>query len=216
MKAIYIRTSTKEQTPELQLKDIASMVAIKDIPIYTDKQSAWQDHKERTDFNKLKKLITSNRIKDLYVWDLDRIYRDRKKLISFLELCKVYKCKIHSFRQSFLKDINNIPNPWNEIVFDLLINVLGWIAEEESSKKSMRIKNAVVKKEGSQTKSYKGNAWGRKGYTKQTITKVMELYKQGKSIREISKSVKYYDKNRNEKSISVGGVHKIVSLNTTQ
>jgi len=46
-----------------------------------------------------------------------------------------------------LEEINKIPKPWNDIMFDLLLNIFGWIGEEESTKKSDRIKLSIRKKE---------------------------------------------------------------------
>ena len=43
---IYIRTSTEEQTPELQVRDcelLASKLGLTDCEILSEKQSAWKD-----------------------------------------------------------------------------------------------------------------------------------------------------------------------------
>jgi len=95
-----------------------------------------------------------------------------------------------------------------------MIQQAGEQAEEESRKKSERVKLAVRKESGI-TKSYKGNKWGRKNLTKQTIKKVIQLKKENPklSIREISKQISYYDKNNNSKNISRSAVHKILNEN---
>lgn len=221
MKAVYIRTSTHEQTPELQLKDISSLIDLTGVTIFKDKQSAWQDFKERSEFKELSNLIKSRKVSDLFVWDLDRIYRNRKKLIEFFELCKIYDCKIHSVRQQWLEEINGMPNPWGEIIHNLMLQVMGWIAEEESQKKSDRIKNAVTKKKNYkgvvETTSAYGNKWGRKNLSPQTIKKVLDLFDQGISLRKISKEVWIYDQHGNKKkNISLGAVHKIVTEKTQE
>ena len=87
-------------------------------------------------------------------------------------------------------------------MFDMLIQIFGRIGEEESLKKSQRVKMAVVRKDGKKTKSYKGNTWGRKPLPKQTIDRVIKLKGEGLSIREIAKRVLVYDKSRNAKNIS--------------
>ena len=215
-KIIYIRTSTKEQTPELQLKDINSIINIKDCIILKDKQSAWQDFKERKEFNELKSMITKREVSDLYVWDLDRVYRNRKKLVEFFLLCKLSNCRIHSYRQTWLEEINTMPNPWNEIVHNFMIQIMGWIAEEESNKKSERVKNAVKKKKNYKgemiTTSTYGKKWGRKNLSPQIIKKVLELHEAGISLRKIKNQVWVYDQYGNKKkNISIGAVHKIVT-----
>ena len=211
MKAIYIRTSTQEQEPENQIKDCESMSG-KDYTLYEEKQSAWNDKKEREVFEKLKKDIQYKRITELYVWDLDRLYRNRIKIKEFIQFCKTYDCKLFSYRQKFLNQIQdlNLPKDFEflrDMMLNNLIEMLGWIAEDESKKKSERVKLAVKKKDGI-TKSYKGNKWGRKALKLEP--KILELYKNGKSIREISKEVYYIDHNNNKKFVSIGYIHKTI------
>ena len=59
-RAIYIRTSTQEQTPEIQIKDCESLFS-GEYSLYQDKQSAWKDNKERDNFERLKKDIIAKR-----------------------------------------------------------------------------------------------------------------------------------------------------------
>jgi len=112
----------------------------------------------------------------------------------------MYKVKLHSSRQQWLEDLHKAPEPWNDIMYDLLINIYGHIAQDESDKKSKRVKAAVRKKDGI-TKSYKGKKWGRKSLSTNKIRMIIELHKKEKSIRTISK----------ELNISLGVVHKYIS-----
>ncbi len=213
---IYLRTSTEEQNPENQLKDckqLATQLKLKNYETVEDKISGWKDI-ERNGFDKIVEAIKRKEVEHLICWDLDRLYRNRKKLIAFFELCKIYNCKIHSFRQQWLESLNSIPSPFNEIMHNLMLQVMGWLAEEESNKKSERVKNAVRKERGI-TKSYKGNRWGRKPISKSVVVEVLDLHKQGKSIRQISRVVFYWDKNNNKRNLSVGGVHKIIKENSS-
>ena len=197
-KTIYIRTSTEEQNPENQLKDCESMFE-GDYELYRDQQSAYKDNVERKDFNRLRQDIKYNKVKDIYVWDFDRVFRNRIKFKQFLEFLKAYKCKLHSFNQKWMENINNIPEPWNEIVSDMLIQIFGYIAEEESTLKGKRIRNAMrMKKDG--VYSYKGNKWGRKRVSSQKKNKIRELYNLNNkiSIRSLC----------GETGLSVGAVHK--------
>lgn len=209
---IYLRTSTAEQTPENQLKDCKALVnrlSLSDYEVISDKQSAWKDNVEREGFEKVKKAIQSKEVKSLVCWDLDRLYRNRKRLIEFFEFCKVYNCKIFSVRQDWLQSLNKIQEPFNEIMHSLMLQIMGWLSEEESSKKSERVKLAIKKKEG-KTYSKFGRRWGRKPLSKNVIEKVLSLHKEGRSIREISRAVTYWDKNNNKRNLSIGGVHKII------
>jgi len=208
MKAVYIRTSTDEQNPENQIKDIEA-IAGKDYILFKDKQSAKKEKKERDNFERLKKEISKRKINELYVWDLDRIYRNRKKLKEFFEFCKLYKCKIHSYRQQWLEELHKIPEPFNEIMHSLMLNIMGWLAEEESKKKSERIRLAMRKTKNG-VYSYLGNKWGRKKLPIKTARKIIELRKRGKTYREICNEVYYWDKNNHKKHVSLGIVHKVL------
>lgn len=208
---IYLRTSTEEQNPENQLKDCVALLEslnLNDYEVLYDKVSGWKE-KERESFDKIKKAIMKGQIRNIICWDLDRIYRNRKNLVGFFKLCKTFNCKIYSARQEWLENLNKIQEPFNEIMYELMLQILGWLAEEESNKKSERTKNAVRKIAGV-TKSYKGNKWGRKPLSKNTIKQVLELHNQGLSMREISKQVYYWDKNNNKKQIALSSVHKII------
>ena len=213
--AIYIRTSTEDQNPENQLKDIYTMIPEEEgTLVYKDQVSAWKDKVKRPAFENVKLLIKNREVTDLYVWDWDRLFRNRKKLKSFMVFCKLYNCKLHSYRQKFMEDIHNIPEPFNEIVANMMTEMLGWLAEDESNRKSERIKAAVRTKKG-KTMSYKGNKWGRKALPKQTIDRVMTLRQENPnwSLRRLASECYYYDKNKNKKFLGVSTVHKVLKEN---
>ncbi len=210
MNIIYLRTSTEEQNPENQLKDCLELVKklkLEDYELFEEKQSAFKDTKREV-FGNIEKLIKKRKVKAIICWDLDRLFRNRKKLIEFFELCKVYDCKIYSFRQDWLESLKDIPEPFNEMMHGLMIQVMGWLAEDESKKKSDRVKMAIRKVNGV-TKSYKGNKWGRKKL-KKVDKQILELRNQGKTIRQISKAVYYWDNNNHKKYVSTGYVHKCI------
>lgn len=210
---IYLRTSTEEQNPENQFKDclaLAEKLDLKDFEKLEEQQSAFKDNIQRDKFNLIKKSIQQRQIKNLVVWDLDRLFRNRKKLIEFFEYCKIYDCKIYSARQEWLESLNKIQEPFNEIMFNLMLQIMGWLAEDESLKKSQRVKSAVRKDKGI-TKSYRGNKWGRKTIiTKRLIEECRTLREQGLTLRKIAERVYYYDKNNNRKKISPALVCQIL------
>ena len=184
---VYIRTSTQDQNPKNQLADIM-IIAPKDSIIYEERQSAWKDHiKQRPKLEEIVSLVKKGKITDIYVWDLDRLYRRRLMTVEFMKFCKAYNCRVHSYRQHWLKQIEQIPSPWNEIMYDQLIQIIAWLAEEESNKKSERIK-AAVRRRKDITKSYRGKIWGRPR-AKVNKYKILALRNQGKSLREIGKEL---------------------------
>lgn len=205
---IYLRTSTEDQNPMNQLKDCLSINHYGDHFVLEDKQSAFKDQ-ERPSFENLKKLIREGKIKHLLVWDFDRLFRSRVKFKEFLVFIKAYGVQLHSYRQQWLEELYKIPSPWNEIVSDLMINIYGHIAEDESRKKSERVRIAVRKQDGT-TVSYRGNKWGRPELPDSAVQHIKQLHEQGISIRKIAKQVTYWDKNKNKRPVSVGVVHKII------
>ncbi|HWY11347.1 MAG TPA: recombinase family protein [Bacteroidia bacterium] len=215
MNVIYIRTSTSEQTPELQLRDILPIVN-GEYELFSETLSAWKENVKRPEFENVIKLIKTGKVKHLYAWDLDRLYRNRIKLKELFELAKLFGTTIHTANQQWLENIYKIPAPFNDIMSDLLINLFGWLGAEESKKKSERVKMSVRKDSKGVTRSHNGNRWGRKSFPKQTVTRVLELAKTGASVRQIAKQVNVYDKNKNERPISKSAVHKIIAENIAQ
>jgi len=211
---IYLRTSTEEQNPENQLKDceaLAHRLNLIDYDVLQEKKSAFKDTAKRKVFDLIKKAIQEGDVKNLIVWDYDRLFRNRIKTIDFIRNYSGLGLKVYSFRQAWFEDIKKIPEPFNDMMNDLMLQLIGWIAEEESRKKSERVKNTVVKEQGI-TKSYKGNKWGRKSIQTDRLRKeVLQLKEQGLSIRNIAKQVYYYDKNNNKKNPSIAFVHKLLS-----
>ena len=184
---IYLRTSTAEQNPENQLNYCEGLNKFGDANVIIEQQSAFKDYlRARPKFYKILEQIKKRQIKHLIVWGFDRIYRNRKKLAEFFEICKIYECKIHSHRQKWFEDIHKIPQPWNELMLQQLIFILGWIAEEESKKRSERVKAAVEK--GDITRSKYGNKWGRKQIELDT-GKIIFLAKRGLSYRDIANEI---------------------------
>lgn len=185
---IYIRTSTEDQEPEIQLKAIKE-IAPEGCKVFKEKKSAWKKDYARPVFKEIQTLIMRREIKSLYVWDLDRIWRRRKKLINFMQMCKIKGVAVFSYRQTWLNEIQQQEGLFSEMMYDIMLQILGWIAEEESSKKSERIKNAVVKKDG-KTRSYKGKTWGRPKTSPETIGKIKRLYDDGFSVCAIQKKLR--------------------------
>ena len=111
---VYLRTSTEEQHPENQLRDCKTLTN-EEFEVVEEKQSAWKD-KERPKFESIKSRIKDGEVQELICWDWDRLFRNRNRLKQFFEFCKIYKCKIHSFRQKFFEDFYKIHDHVDEII----------------------------------------------------------------------------------------------------
>lgn len=151
---IHIRTSKQEQKPENQINDIVKTFNLNRALciIRKEQESAWKIDGIRSELNRTLKLARKLKV-NIYFWDYDRLYRNRRKVVSTVKEYAKLGIHIKSARQIWLDQILEAPEPWNEIMFDLALNIVGWIGEEESQKKSDRIKAAYKRHKGS---------WGRR------------------------------------------------------
>lgn len=225
---LYLRTSTKDQDPLLQEEagiKFCQEIGLDSPEIVPEQGSAYKLEKTRPKWENVVKMA-KNEKRAIVVWKYDRAFRNREEFYKFMKIMfEVYKVKIYSVTEpSILKfwgmlDKSYSDNPiFNELVnnlfkllWDFMIQMAGEEAEEESRKKSERVKLAVRKEKGKPTKSYKGNKWGRKHLSRNIVKEVLEAHKKGLSIRKISESVFYWDKNNNKKNVSIGAVHKILT-----
>ncbi|HUS49638.1 MAG TPA: recombinase family protein [Candidatus Paceibacterota bacterium] len=228
---LYLRTSTKDQNPELQKESGVEFCvenSLGEPDVYSEKGSAYKLEKIRPIWESVVNQAKKEK-RDIIIWKYDRCFRNRKEFYDFMKVMfEVYGTKVYSVTEPSIIGFWNMMGKFhsndpifNELlkgifkaIWDFMIQQAGEQAEEESRKKSERVKLAVRKESGI-TKSYKGNKWGRKNLTKQTIKKVIQLKKENPklSIREISKQISYYDKNNNSKNISRSAVHKILNEN---
>jgi len=211
---VYLRASTDEQDTENQRVALQKMVP-GHAEWHSESSSAWRSdsEKSRPVFAALRERVLHGEIDHFYVWDLDRLYRNRRRLVAFFKLCTARGTKIISFRQPWLSQIVEMPEPWNEIVQDLMVQVLGWLAEDESQKRSDRVRASMRERADGTVVSRNGRKWGRPGLAKQTRRRVIETYQahdEALSMRELASLVVRYDKHGNAKPISKSTVHKII------
>jgi len=227
---IYERTSTKEQHPELQNKDninFCSLNNLEIVDIIEEQGSAWKKSSKRLEWEKCIELAKKNKY-SIVLWRYDRAFRNREEFYKFMKIMfEVYNVKIYSVKEPSIMalwemiDKQNISDPIQselikgimKVLWNFLIQSAGEQAEEESKKKSERVKLAVVREEGKKAKSYRGKKWGRKSIPKSAIELVLELNKKGYNIRKIASEVKYNDSSNNQKNISKSVVHKILNEN---
>ncbi len=224
---IYLRTSTKDQNPELQKEDCIKFCQERGIEIaeiVQEQGSAYKLEKIRPKWESVVKRAKNEKL-SIVLWKYDRCFRNRKEFYKFMKVMfEVYGQKVYSVTEpsilSFweMMDNSKSDNPiFDELLkgifqamWNFMIQQAGEEAEEESKKKSDRVKLAV-RREGKITKSYKGNKWGRKPLSKKVKENVIKLREEGKSMREITREISYYDKNNNKKQLSLAGVHKILN-----
>jgi DNA invertase Pin-like site-specific DNA recombinase len=218
---IYLRVSTEEQDEKWQLDPIVKTFNCdKDkCLIFQERMTAFNQDKEhkRLEFLKLKEQIKKGGPGKLYIFALDRLFRNRKKTIEFFNYCKMYDVDIYSYTEQWLLDFQNIkkqmPGDFKfmiDSIYDMMLNMFAQMGESESKNKSNRVKKAINKSSGI-TKSVYGKKWGRKNLSKQLQTKIIELHKQGLSQRKIRDQVFIYDEHGNKKkNVSLGTVNNII------
>jgi site-specific DNA recombinase len=208
MKAIiYLRTSTAEQFPEKQKADclrFAESRGYEIVDVFQEQLSGYKDI-VRPRYEEVKARAYKGEIQAVIVWALDRWVRNKDTLLEDVTTLRSYGCKLHSVNEQWLESIN-VEGPLGKTIQDFLLGIVGSLAQIESQRKSERTTMAFKNKTG---------RWGRKGLPNVTKQKIIDLYKQGVSLRAITQQVTYYDKNKHPKNVSLGAVHKIISDLTT-
>ena len=221
---IYLRTSTKDQNPELQKEqciNFANKLGLEIVDVISEQGSAYKLEKIRPKWESVQERAKKEKL-DIIVWRYDRSFRNRADFFKFMKIMfEVYGTKVYSVTEPSILSFwdmmskSNSDNPiFNELlkgifkaIWDFMIQQAGEEAEQESKKKSERVKLAIRTNEGI-TKSYKGNKWGRKAL--KVDNEIIKLYQEGKSYREIQKNVSYWDKNNHLKNVSLGYVCSVV------
>jgi len=219
---LYARVSTKKQSEQEQIPSIINGFNLNESNciIFKEEVSAWSIEKEskRLELLKLKKVIENREINKLYIWDLDRLYRNREKTKEFYNLCSFNGVEVYSLNQTWINDFADLKAKFPENfkflidhISNLLLDVYTQSAEDESTKKSERVKLKVKKCDDGITRSTNGKKWGRRKLPARVIEEVLNYSKEKKSMRWIAGNVYYYDKNNNKKNLSVGKVHQIIN-----
>jgi len=225
---IYNRVSTSEQNPELQIKECEELCKSKGWEIIDrlqEQASAYKDESKREKFNQMIQRAESGEFQHIVVWNMDRFSRQPEeevlKLVKKLNL--IYGVDVVAVKgdiwSELVESIGKLKAQGfiGEAISDFLEKIIRGLefqrAYRESKNKSERVKLAVVKEAGQQTKSYLGNVWGRKTINSNRLNKkILELRKEGLSFRDIQKheEVYFYDKNNNKKKPSLATIHNFI------
>jgi len=204
--AIYIRVSTEKQTVKSQEEPCRKYCKDKKYEIYgifiDEAKSAYHNVK-RKQYDKVIDLVKKREIQHIVVWALDRwTRRGPKELKESIDYLSVYDVQLHSIQETWLDTIN-IPGI-GKVVKDFLIGIVGWIAQEESTRKSERVK--LSKK---YQKAVKKGKVGRPGIPESIRQKVLKLLEEGKSYKYIQENVTYKAKYGKVKHISPPTISEI-------
>lgn len=176
----YARVSTLlKQEPEHQLVPIRGVATNREFQLvgeYVDRITGSADRRKALD--QLVKDARMGKFKVVIIFALDRLARDTRFLLNLLHELDGYGVTLISLRESI-----DLGTPVGRAV----TQILGAIAELEKSLISERIKTALAVKK--MTAADTGWSCGRKPLPAKTVEQVKTLRANGKSIREISRTL---------------------------
>lgn len=194
--ARYRRISDKSEQIANQDQDTCSMIerlgAVLDTTRdYADIGSAWADRPKLPDRERLLRDLAAGDLRGCLVvtWALDRLARNTFDLVSITKAIKDGGARLVSVKE-----------PWADTggMGEVLIFLAGWVAQQESARKSERVKAAFARKRAA------GERLGRKPKTIDWA--LLERMKgEGFGLRRIAKAL----------DVSVGTVHKALKSRKT-
>lgn len=150
---IYLRTSTKEQNPELQKEDCLNFCknhGWEVVGIYTEQVSAYKKDVKREQRDIVVEKARLGEAQHIVVWAFDRWVRNRDTLVEDVTTLINYGCQLHSVKDAWLESVN-IEGPLGRTIREFLLGLVGSMGEMESSRRSQRIwlgKQKTKKKQG--------------------------------------------------------------------
>lgn len=136
----YIRVSSKEQNPARQ-KDALLKAGIEEGYIFTDKMSG-KDF-DRPEYQLVKRLLKKNDI--LFIKDLDRLGRNYRKIKEeWKEITIDIGADIVVLDMDLL-DTRNFKNGMEELISNIILELLSYMAEKERKKIRQRQREGIKK-----------------------------------------------------------------------
>jgi len=141
--AIYARVSTDEQTEQNQLAPLLSIAEQRKyeiVEIYQEQVSAWKNGHQK-ELARLFEDARKGKFQSVLVWALDRITREGPlRILEYYKKLSDYGVSVISLQES-----------WTEMpseIKPLLIAVMGWVAEQESKRRSERTIAGMARAKG--------------------------------------------------------------------
>jgi DNA invertase Pin-like site-specific DNA recombinase len=141
----YVRVSTKDQNEGRQIEDIKKYVE-SERDIFIDKKSG-KDY-NRDQYQLVKRMLREGDI--LYIHSLDRFGRNKEAILKeWKEITQDIKAHIIVLDMPLL-DTTKYKDSLGNLITDLVLQILSWLAEEERTKTKVRQRQGIelAKKEG--------------------------------------------------------------------
>jgi len=139
--AIYVRVSTDEQDMTNQtmvLREWAEARGFEVVEVYQEEESAWRLGHQR-ELARMFRMARQGRFRIVLVWSLDRLTRGGPRAILTL-VHKLLSCGVRVL--SHQEAWTETPN---DMLYELLLSVTGWVAQFESKRISERTKAGLAR-----------------------------------------------------------------------
>ena len=206
--ALYARVSTddKGQDTGLQLDEMRRYCAAKEYEVFREyvEEVSGTGKASRPQFEALMEAARRREFDVVVVWKLDRFTREGAfKALGYIKRLDEYGVRFVSLTEGFLDTTSSFR--------DVLLALMGWLAEQESKKISDRVRSGIARK-----RAEKGDAF-RIGRAAAQIDeqKILALHAEGLSLRQIAAQVTRKAKNGRLVPISHGLVRKVLLKRST-
>ena len=138
---LYLRVSKDDQHPENQLQPLQQFCKEKNLEIvatYQENGSAWTAG-HQPEWKRLIADASHRHFDVLVVWSIDRMTREGIDAIFLrIKTLKSYNVTVLSFQEAWLETLGSMA--------DLMLAILSWVANFESSRRSSRTKAGIAEK----------------------------------------------------------------------
>jgi DNA invertase Pin-like site-specific DNA recombinase len=143
---LWLRVSGDDQSTANQLPDLEAFCERYELEVrakYEVSETAWQGGRADGEYRQILKQALDDagrgRFDVLVVWALDRITREGAEgALRIIRQFRDRRCTVLSVRESWLNA--------NPEVQDLLVAFAGWMAEQESTRRSERVKAGLARR----------------------------------------------------------------------
>ena len=158
----------------------------------------------RPKYEAILSLVRKHRIQHIVVWALDRwTRRGNKELRSTIAYLDSYNVQLHSVREYWVEQITT---PKLSFIKDIILDLLGWIGQQESERIGERVKAS-----NKFQKAIANGTVGHPAISSSVKQEIKQLLKEGKTYVYISQHVTYklkYGKIRHVSAPTISAVKK--------
>jgi DNA invertase Pin-like site-specific DNA recombinase len=147
----YIRVSSRDQNEDRQLEAMKQLITDDERDIFIDKQSGKDFNRDQ--YQLVKRMLKKDDI--LYIHSLDRFGRNKEAILQeWKNITQNIQAHIVVLDMPLL-DTTQYKDSLGNLITDLVLQILSWLAEEERTKKKTR------QREGIESAKKKGKHLGR-------------------------------------------------------